>query len=170
MISSKRPNEVTVRRRQNEKASRKKGRHTIEEWEGLKRYFNYKCLCCGCSEPEIKLTKDHVLPISQGGSDRIDNIQPLCLGCNCMKMSIGINFRKLWVAKGDSRRFSAHPCSDWNEPFAVYYCFGKEGTDDPAWTAIKPHLDLLGNLTSDDRDRFSIPKPQYCGGMAFRPR
>jgi 5-methylcytosine-specific restriction endonuclease McrA len=170
MMINKKQDEMAVRHRQNERASRGKGRHTNKEWETLKGHFKYRCLCCGYYEPEIKLTKDHVLPISGGGSDSIDNIQPLCLGCNCMKVSIRIDFRELWVAKGDARRFSGHPCSDWNEPLAVYYCFRKEGVDDPAWTAIKPHLDFLGNLTSDKRDRFLLPKPLYCAGMAFRPR
>jgi 5-methylcytosine-specific restriction endonuclease McrA len=170
MMISKKQNEMAVRRRQNEKDSRLKGRHTNEEWETLKGHFNYRCLSCGYYEPEIRLTKDHVLPISQGGSDSIDNIQPLCLGCNCMKMSIGIDFRELWVAKGDTRRFSGHPCSDWNEPYAVYYWFGKKGVDNPVWTAIEPHLDFLGNLTSNKRDQFLLSRPLEFAGMAFRPR
>lgn len=47
-----------------------------------KRYDNI-CLCCKRSDK--LLTIDHVIPISQGGSDTEDNIQPLCGSCNSSK-------------------------------------------------------------------------------------
>lgn len=59
-----------------------KGSHTLEQWQALKRIFNYKCGYCELSE---KLTKDHIIPLSKGGSDYIGNIQPLCRSCNSKK-------------------------------------------------------------------------------------
>lgn len=59
--------------------------HTFEEWEILKVQYNNTCPCCKKSEPEIKLTEDHIMPLSRDGSDDIDNIQPLCKSCNCKK-------------------------------------------------------------------------------------
>lgn len=59
--------------------------HTWGEWETLKKQYNWTCPCCGKSEPEINLTEDHIVPLSKGGSDNIENIQPLCLSCNLKK-------------------------------------------------------------------------------------
>ncbi len=59
-----------------------KGSHTLKEWDELKEKFNNKCACCG---QQKKLTKDHIKPLSKGGSDFIENIQPLCRSCNSKK-------------------------------------------------------------------------------------
>lgn len=59
--------------------------HTFGEWENLKAQYNWTCPICKKSEPQIKLTEDHIIPLSRGGSDNIENIQPLCKRCNCSK-------------------------------------------------------------------------------------
>lgn len=58
------------------------GSHTLKEWIELKFNFNNKCAICNM---EKKLTKDHIIPLSKGGSDYIHNIQPLCKNCNSKK-------------------------------------------------------------------------------------
>ncbi len=50
----------------------------------LKEKFNKlgnKCVICGSKN----ITIDHIIPISKGGTNNIDNLQPLCKSCNSSK-------------------------------------------------------------------------------------
>lgn len=68
------------------------GFHSKGEWENLKAQYDWKCPSCKRREPEIKLTRDHIIAISKGGSDNIENIQPLCRPCNSKKHDITIRY------------------------------------------------------------------------------
>lgn len=58
------------------------GAHTWEEFEFLCKLNNQRCWCC---DKKLPLTEDHIIPLSCGGSNNIDNIQPLCGSCNSSK-------------------------------------------------------------------------------------
>jgi len=82
------------RRRLRERANG--GTHSYGEWQLLKYYMGNICLCCYRQEPEIKLTEDHVVPVSKGGSDNLDNIQPLCNDCNMRKATKTLDYRTVF--------------------------------------------------------------------------
>ncbi|MGA9769482.1 MAG: HNH endonuclease [Blastocatellia bacterium] len=75
-------------------AARLKGTHTREEWRQMKRVYHGCCVrCLKKAWPKNILTKDHVIPVSLGGSDSITNLQPLCETCNNRKGNKIIDYR-----------------------------------------------------------------------------
>lgn len=51
----------------------------------LFRRDHQRCLYCGCEFPHKELTRDHVIPKIQGGSDRWENVVAACRRCNHSK-------------------------------------------------------------------------------------
>ncbi len=66
------------------------GNFTGRQWECLLDFYEGTCLCCGAS---AKITVDHVVPLVLGGSNRINNLQPLCSRCNSSKGIRVIDYR-----------------------------------------------------------------------------
>lgn len=71
-----------------------RGYFSFQEWQTLKAQYNWTCPCCKKREPKIKLTVDHIIPLSKGGSNNIENIQPLCGSCNSRKWTKTIKYEK----------------------------------------------------------------------------
>jgi 5-methylcytosine-specific restriction endonuclease McrA len=69
------------------------GHFTDAEFRELCEKYGNKCLRCG--QTGVKLTADHVIPISLGiaHTDEISNIQPLCLSCNSKKHTKTVDYR-----------------------------------------------------------------------------
>lgn len=63
--------------------SKLKGDHSRYEWEEMKIFFNG--ICVRCEKNIYHVEKDHIIPIYQGGSNSIKNIQPICPICNTSK-------------------------------------------------------------------------------------
>ncbi len=66
------------------------GAFSAHEWLELCEIYGNRCLACGSDEP---LTVDHVVPLSCGGHNGIENIQPLCSTCNGRKGTRTIDYR-----------------------------------------------------------------------------
>jgi 5-methylcytosine-specific restriction endonuclease McrA len=63
----------------------------LEQWlEKLKSLGN-RCVSCGT---ENNIEVDHIIPTSKGGTNDINNLQPLCRHCNATKFREVIDYRK----------------------------------------------------------------------------
>lgn len=58
------------------------GSHTVAEWQAITVKYGGKCAIC---KQKGRLTKDHIIPLSRGGTDFAFNLQPLCMSCNSAK-------------------------------------------------------------------------------------
>jgi 5-methylcytosine-specific restriction endonuclease McrA len=65
--------------------ARQKGTHTKQEWAEMLEFFENTCCCCMGDSGLANVEKDHIIPVSMGGSDSIKNLQPLCARCNTSK-------------------------------------------------------------------------------------
>ena len=48
----------------------------------LLKAYGAKCWWCQCSFPARKLTLDHLVPQSKGGSHSLENLRLACVPCN----------------------------------------------------------------------------------------
>jgi 5-methylcytosine-specific restriction endonuclease McrA len=64
--------------------------YTLQQWEDLREQYGHRCMRC-CSN--VPLTVDHIVPLSDGGDNTIDNIQALCKPCNSTKHTTTIDYR-----------------------------------------------------------------------------
>lgn len=78
-------------RRRRARKKKAEGSFSAAEWKALCRQYGHKCLGCGKRK---KLTADHVVPLSKGGSNYISNIQTLCGPCNSSKRDKTIDYRR----------------------------------------------------------------------------
>ena len=62
------------------------GGHTLDQWQAKKAAYDF--LCGYCYLPNLRLYKDHDVPLARGGSDEISNIVPSCLRCNSQKRAL----------------------------------------------------------------------------------
>lgn len=56
---------------------------TAAEWEAIKAAHNYACSYC--RRTDRPLTRDHVIPLSKGGTHTAGNVIPACRSCNSRK-------------------------------------------------------------------------------------
>lgn len=62
--------------------NKKAGKLDLQAWNEKLERLDYKCQICGTRE---RITIDHIIPLTKGGTNHIDNLQPLCHSCNSSK-------------------------------------------------------------------------------------
>ena len=90
-VSKKKPGESQVKRaRKRARSAGVGGSISATDWLALVERQGDECACCG---DECALTIDHVIPLSKGGPNTIENVQGLCGGCNERKGSDSTDYR-----------------------------------------------------------------------------
>jgi 5-methylcytosine-specific restriction endonuclease McrA len=59
---------------------------TKEQWTAMQEEYKHQCAYC-TKRAKGKLTRDHIVPLSKGGSHTASNIVPACRSCNSKKRS-----------------------------------------------------------------------------------
>lgn len=72
-------------------------------WRDVVLYFAGRCCACGAiGTPDrhhtLAMTKDHIVPRSQGGTKEVYNLQPLCGHCNRDKGDTVVDYRPMALA------------------------------------------------------------------------
>ena len=57
---------------------------TTDQWKEIQEAYDHRCAYCG-KRAKGRLTKDHITPLSKGGSHTASNIVPSCRPCNLKK-------------------------------------------------------------------------------------
>jgi len=73
--------------RQNKRAKKEGhfGKIYLINWIYTIHTNGYSCACCKRHGSVVRLTMDHIVPLSRGGKNLPENIQPLCVGCHVEK-------------------------------------------------------------------------------------
>lgn len=83
-----RRNRDSVNAKKHRYRARKKnadGSYTLEQIQALYEAQNHRCYHCDIDLEVVGKSLDHLIPLSRGGSNNIDNLGWLCPGCNSSK-------------------------------------------------------------------------------------
>lgn len=75
---------LKMRREYTERRKAAPGGHSEAEWQA--RLVAYRHSCAYCGRADRAMVREHVVPVSAGGSNDIANIVPACQPCNARKL------------------------------------------------------------------------------------
>lgn len=102
-------------------ARRKRNWQIEDEWSRTRLHWKGRCAYCG-KKPEV-LYREHMMPVSRGGGDELENIVPACFRCNASKATktpLEWFLTRLELRREPKRREGArdeydppHPAASW---------------------------------------------------------
>jgi hypothetical protein len=117
---------------------------------------NYKCSICGRPKDEVSLEVDHIIPISKGGTDELNNLAALCKNCNLGKSNYSFSdYTSLTIMPNDIEKNFKFCHDDKIGMFERYhyYCFYRQrggslssnGEFHHSWTITDTEFALSSN-------------------------
>lgn len=132
--------EVSGTRSERLSAARQLGTHTKEEWNFIVDICKNSCVKCHAKSDGLvggSLCKDHITPVYAGGSDGIENLQPLCRNCNSSKGSDQTDLRP----------------GDWPEQLAKRLANARQApgpSPSPSPSPLQPPTEIEDNPVSSE--------------------
>lgn len=77
------------------------GTFDMRAWKQKAKFYKYTCLACDIQCDPQAITCDHKMPLIKGGTNHIDNLQPLCKSCNSAKHDKIIDYETNWQQIGN---------------------------------------------------------------------
>ena len=74
---------ASQKRRRAQKYAAPRNDLTAAQWMAIKDHYGHRCVYCG--RKMQRLTQDHIIPLSKGGSHTLQNVAPACKSCNSRK-------------------------------------------------------------------------------------
>lgn len=75
------------------------------EWQEILTHFKRKCVYCGIAQK--RMHRDHVIPLSKGGTNWPQNLVPACFSCNPAKANSSLEeFYERCVRNGTSKHWN----------------------------------------------------------------
>lgn len=76
---------------------------TEAEWQDKVTKADFFCWLCGRKTTlergqNITLSLDHVIPLSEGGTNTIDNVEPACVQCNMHRKTMSLAELRAWIS------------------------------------------------------------------------
>lgn len=88
-------------------------KYSKEQFDICLKFFDYKCAYTGKSLSNQTISKDHIIPISKGGKNSIDNIVPTIPAINSSKCSY--DFEKWYIKQNYFDKNRMNKIYEWIE-------------------------------------------------------
>ena len=110
------------------------------------------CVACGARAMEVRMHVDHIVPISRGGKNEIDNLQMLCYRCNTQKRDRDETDFLLWHKRLQFRKAGCGMCRDTRHALEnkLAYCV-LAGDDRLSEVVPKRHVESFISMIPAER-------------------